>query len=194
MGSSPLTRGGRGKLLGSKLMMGLIPAYAGRTRVCGCSGGLGRAHPRLRGADPRLEDASKANSGSSPLTRGGRVVPGKKTPQIGLIPAYAGRTTGREDCGPWEEAHPRLRGADNRPDILDPENQGSSPLTRGGLGAIGYFVTALGLIPAYAGRTGAPSKSARVTRAHPRLRGADTAPARTIRGHCGSSPLTRGGP
>ncbi len=51
IGSSPLTRGGRGMRRRDGLHQGLIPAYAGRTRARRRSRGSPEAHPRLRGAD-----------------------------------------------------------------------------------------------------------------------------------------------
>ncbi len=50
-GSSPLTRGGRGRRTRLLLRLGLIPAYAGRTVIMECAPLHSGAHPRLRGAD-----------------------------------------------------------------------------------------------------------------------------------------------
>ncbi|EEI78902.1 Domain of uncharacterised function (DUF2825) [Corynebacterium striatum] len=94
-GSSPLTRGGLGSMYQRARRGGLIPAYAGRTSrsFSFCSrGGLipayaGRtcrscwqtghppAHPRLRGADDDIVSWGQVVGGSSPLTRGGRLIP-----------------------------------------------------------------------------------------------------------------------
>ncbi len=50
-GSSPLTRGGLFTTAFNLLKSGLIPAYAGRTRLLSVSLIALGAHPRLRGAD-----------------------------------------------------------------------------------------------------------------------------------------------
>ena len=110
-----------------------------------------------------------------------------------LIPAYAGRT-----CGAWlriwlSGAHPRLRGADANQSSARLRASGSSPLTRGGLIVGVPFCGGGGLIPAYAGRTNFDDISLRCLKAHPRLRGADTARSPHASHQVGSSPLTRGG-
>ncbi len=71
VGSSPLTRGGLSLTLSIDKAAGLIPAYAGRTRISPGKVKMRRAHPRLRGADEVLQDGIPRNQGSSPLTRGG---------------------------------------------------------------------------------------------------------------------------
>ena len=132
-GSSPLTRGGRRRCRSSLRPCRLIPAYAGRTlcrlvRKC-----LGRAHPRLRGADCTETVNHSRMSGSSPLTRGGRRRRRVACLRVGLIPAYAGRTLMDAIMYPLIWAHPRLRGADSSLSGLRGPCWGSSPLTRGGL-------------------------------------------------------------
>ena len=131
------------------------------------------AHPRLRGADWVVATHWSIESGSSPLTRGGRLSGQMVAPPRGLIPAYAGRTmTCRADVNA-NGAHPRLRGADVIVGVPFYDGGGSSPLTRGGPEHIVTVDGARGLIPAYAGRTGNTGLT-------PKWRG-------------GSSPLTRGG-
>ncbi|EEI78895.1 hypothetical protein HMPREF0308_0797 [Corynebacterium striatum ATCC 6940] len=71
---------------------------------------------------------------------------------------------------------------------------GSSPLTRGGLFPYQGNSPFGGLIPAYAGRTISPTRPGICSKAHPRLRGADSRSCSGVRVRTGSSPLTRGGP
>ena len=173
--------------------LGLIPAYAGRTKRPRATGGHHQAHPRLRGADAKARSPEATGSGSSPLTRGGPRKISPKPINAGLIPAYAGRTA---ECGRmWSSsrAHPRLRGADNREELNQRTQAGSSPLTRGGLVEQFNVARVHGLIPAYAGRTQFGGHSPRGRRAHPRLRGADRTLDTGVGEHRGSSPLTRGG-
>ncbi len=194
VGSSPLTRGG---LLWDKKFDngdGLIPAYAGRTRNLKTPYSISWAHPRLRGADSNWRRAMVARGGSSPLTRGGRVLRLLLGLVIRLIPAYAGRTQKGQGGYPTCGAHPRLRGADRKSYGFEIKKDGSSPLTRGGLVAVPDEKTIQGLIPAYAGRTRVSVRTLRMRRAHPRLRGADRVNTGKIPHHEGSSPLTRGGP
>ena len=70
--------------------------------------------------------------------------------------------------------------------------KGSSPLTRGKPDLTMEDATALGLIPAHAGKTSSRRDGLCQGRAHPRSRGENDS-TRNSRGHCwGSSPLTRG--
>ncbi len=174
-------------------MAGLIPAYAGRTAHSHqCGPGI-RAHPRLRGADCLPSPAHAALSGSSPLTRGGLVTVTSEAGTYGLIPAYAGRTVTRVTPPRGPTAHPRLRGADFKPENEEEWHEGSSPLTRGGLHLLCGSELGLRLIPAYAGRTICAHMMLCVIWAHPRLRGADAQQEIEIVLREGSSPLTRGG-
>ncbi len=132
--------------------------------------------------------------GSSPLTRGGPDFNGKVQGRFGLIPAYAGRTLTIHKHGALVGAHPRLRGADGISWFLATAEEGSSPLTRGGLVGGGGCPLPFGLIPAYAGRTADYAVLLSGRWAHPRLRGADCPPLAAARPPWGSSPLTRGGP
>ena len=92
-GSSPLTRGGPSRPGSGIARRRLIPAYAGRTAHSHqCGPGI-RAHPRLRGADSQKNLTVPPQQGSSPLTRGGRDVRTSVQGVVGLIPAYAGRTS-----------------------------------------------------------------------------------------------------
>ncbi len=172
-GSSPLTRGGPFDDARITSAFGLIPAYAGRTDRVVFPRRVIEAHPRLRGADLKAVALVPFPAGSSPLTRGGPQPLRRVCGQRGLIPAYAGRTTPQRRATARIPAHPRLRGADltSRRTIL--VSWGSSPLTRGGQAVVSGALPALGLIPAYAGRTGKIVETKLGHRAHPRLRGAD---------------------
>ena len=69
-GSSPLTRGALGSLLGHSGLRGLIPAYAGSTVSPPTASQWWRSHPRLRGEHNHIRQAVADDGGSSPLTRG----------------------------------------------------------------------------------------------------------------------------
>ena len=112
----------------------------------------------------------------------------------GLIPAHAGKTTGRQvsRSAPW--AHPRSRGENTcglaRADIVE----GSSPLTRGKPLHPDSRAMHRGLIPAHAGKTSASTGRTQRRRAHPRSRGENWTHAHAGEIIDGSSPLTRGKP
>ena len=70
IGSSPLTRGARSRLLDLRMPVRIIPAYAGCT--VGVCDELPKPwdHPRLRGVHIDLGVLDCPGCGSSPLTRG----------------------------------------------------------------------------------------------------------------------------
>ena len=112
--------------------------------------------------------------GSSPLTRGKLAIRRGREVQGGLIPAHAGKTTGRARPAGQRRAHPRSRGENVEPLNRVTVHEGSSPLTRGKTTCVPF--------------------RRQVQAAHPRSRGENL--------HCqylqeyplGSSPLTRGKP
>ena len=69
-GSSPLTRGKLAWLHPYQRRRGLIPAHAGKTFGDLAGEVVAGAHPRSRGENAPLSEASATHGGSSPLTRG----------------------------------------------------------------------------------------------------------------------------
>ena len=192
-GSSPATRGGLNDRVEVVKTLGLIPGYAGRTNPARSSTARTRAHPRLRGEDAEERMPAKSRTGSSPATRGGhqalREVPGP----VGLIPGYAGRTSGPTGGRSRIGAHPRLRGEDGTWVHPFQRLMGSSPATRGGPSDRPCRHLPRRLIPGYAGRTGVYTQCPHWFQAHPRLRGEDSSAWTIPAGWSGSSPATRGG-
>ena len=131
-------------------------------------------------------------SGSSPLTRGKRVLAFKEPDGQGLIPAHAGKTSTRTRS-PWKQgAHPRSRGENVWGSWRVGLGFGSSPLTRGKRRHLERQAVGHGLIPAHAGKTGALDGLACEDRAHPRSRGENSSGSQRSTLVRGSSPLTRG--
>ena len=170
-GSSPLTRGKLVTCRAARRCRGLIPAHAGKTWRRGAGRPTRRAHPRSRGENRSTSSFSAGAAGSSPLTRGKPHTPRPSSRASRLIPAHAGKTTGRQvsRSAPW--AHPRSRGENTcglaRADIVE----GSSPLTRGKPLHPDSRAMHRGLIPAHAGKTSASTSRTQRRRAHPRSRG-----------------------
>ena len=91
-GSSPR---GRGKLHETKLRArhrGLIPAWAGKTRLMSAGMTQVRAHPRVGGENAAGRARQQPDMGSSPRGRGKPPIVGAYTMTGGLIPAWAGKT------------------------------------------------------------------------------------------------------
>ena len=171
-GSSPLTRGKR--LDGGKSAL------------------RGLAHPRSRGENYRNPALIWLSRGSSPLTRGKPGWPRATGQRSGLIPAHAGKTTRAATETVRRRAHPRSRGENILRQSACAGQGGSSPLTRGKLGAVADCLSARGLIPAHAGKTRGSWLAGTATWAHPRSRGENPPRRHRSRPLRGSSPLTRG--
>ena len=90
--------------------MGLIPAHAGKTDTGGVSTYGHGAHPRSRGENTMMLRHEASTSGSSPLTRGKRVIVVGLDVRLGLIPAHAGKTRNSTRRSWTLAAHPRSRG------------------------------------------------------------------------------------
>ena len=109
-GSSPLTRGKHGHSTHRHRYHGLIPAHAGKTGRCMCGVRRGGAHPRSRGENTYEGSVTFPRAGSSPLTRGKRLIVDRATWAARLIPAHAGKTRLRPARTFGCKAHPRSRG------------------------------------------------------------------------------------
>ena len=93
-GSSPHMRGTRSPAVPAARRPGIIPAYAGNTRVMAVRWLILWDHPRICGEHRPLVMCVERMRGSSPHMRGTRIVPAKRSDLWGIIPAYAGNTMG----------------------------------------------------------------------------------------------------
>ena len=191
-GSSPLTRGKRGHLWNLRCRRGLIPAHAGKTLKLVWGGLMSAAHPRSRGENYALTRSPQSFAGSSPLTRGKPQIRGRPPSRGRLIPAHAGKTHPERYAVQTDPAHPRSRGENLIPTVMQLSSVGSSPLTRGKRIASGGCLRQARLIPAHAGKTGRGRRFCLPSAAHPRSRGENRIDRRDRAVRSGSSPLTRG--
>ena len=170
-GASPLTRG---KLYSSnypELLLGRIPAHAGKTERRGRPESGRPAHPRSRGENSASALAFSRPHGASPLTRGKRGGPARDYRGAGRIPAHAGKTARRGGCVHALRAHPRSRGENPPRGHREGHDRGASPLTRGKRRASTWRSASRGRIPAHAGKTPGTQPSRCRARAHHRSRG-----------------------
>ena len=193
-GSSPLTRGKPAYANGGIWDAGLIPAHAGKTPTRHTVAPCPWAHPRSRGENNTGSWRWSRSQGSSPLTRGKRVLLPDQLRERGLIPAHAGKTAGGRSRGECSRAHPRSRGENPRPCRPVRIRQGSSPLTRGKHIDRTRRQRQVGLIPAHAGKTACTTWQGPSRPAHPRSRGENLPSWLRRNTASGSSPLTRGKP
>ena len=152
-GSSPHTRGARGRY--RRLVWGLriIPAYAGSTCRGGGSASCRGDHPRIRGEHASATASSCKSPGSSPHTRGAPTMAALVVAAVRIIPAYAGSTFDKLFlCGPGTD-HPRIRGEHLCRKARARRQKGSSPHTRGARRRRRTTETSRRIIPAYAGST-----------------------------------------
>ena len=173
-GSSPHTRGARETERVVAKDPGIIPAYAGSTR--------------LRGARRHQE------RGSSPHTRGARLPGDPRRQRLRIIPAYAGSTPSARECPARRPDHPRIRGEHPCPAGSPPPETGSSPHTRGAPALDIGGTQSDGIIPAYAWSTPTTSSRCRPNTDHPRIRGEHIRAKAYDPNRSGSSPHTRGAP
>ena len=134
----------------------------------------------------------RAVSGSSPRGRGKPASDrGHGTPD-GLIPAWAGKTTGRPTGQIRPPAHPRVGGENSRIGMRPAFQRGSSPRGRGKPTCLPPNYSPAGLIPAWAGKTRSRLCWTPSSRAHPRVGGENSQSSSEIRRRVGSSPRGRG--
>ena len=132
---------------------GIIPAYAGNTRMRTAIRPRAWDHPRVCGEHGWPKLIHGVNVGSSPRMRGTPARLRRSAIRKGIIPAYAGNTAMRRPptCAPRD--HPRVCG--EHLDIMpgDRIQAGSSPRMRGTPPYSTVAINGDGIIPAYAGNT-----------------------------------------
>ena len=149
-------------------------------------------HPRLRGELSIIAIVLDIVVGSSPLTRGTRLISCQARSKSRFIPAYAGNSYSLQIEEPSIAVHPRLRGELDQGGGIGVETNGSSPLTRGTRPRHVVRFCASRFIPAYAGNSNEKAGNSRFPAVHPRLRGELWLAESVHRQFNGSSPLTRG--
>ena len=152
-GSSPLTRGKRDAEGDYPIICGIIPAHAGKTALDFNPNHTLGDHPRSRGENLEPVAQEGRTQGSSPLTRGKRVLRIRGRVARGIIPAHAGKTIVRRPSWVARWDHPRSRGENPFRRPMEASDAGSSPLTRGKRGPREPFRDGRGIIPAHAGKT-----------------------------------------
>ena len=212
LGSSPRGRGKRAQQGAELLILGLIPAWAGKTNRLGARSRRSWAHPRVGGENLVVLVACSSLQGSSPRGRGKPVRAAAAARGRRLIPAWAGKTHEVAGAGSAPRAHPRVGGENRSRRRSRPRPRGSSPRGRGKprrrrrdgeqFGLIPAWAGKTrdrlcgraepGLIPAWAGKTPPPPYTATHSMAHPRVGGENSRTCAVSTPVQGSSPRGRG--
>ena len=193
-GSSPRGRGKRARPRGRRHSLGLIPAWAGKTVNGAGKLATQEAHPRVGGENQEVAAERASTTGSSPRGRGKRRSCDDHDVIEGLIPAWAGKTSGSRKTRDLSTAHPRVGGENVSLDKAGHGVFGSSPRGRGKQGDWSGLQRRVGLIPAWAGKTTASKLSSRPATAHPRVGGENMSITQRAMRTVGSSPRGRGKP
>ncbi len=172
--------------------MGIIPAYAGNTSINARFCAVERDHPRICGEHKAEASRLLTTSGSSPHMRGTLNWYNSNINDGGIIPAYAGNTTGTCVAGMRGRDHPRICGEHYRTKPNTKCLQGSSPHMRGTRQRRTLAVLGKGIIPAYAGNTFPKVLAMLASWDHPRICGEHGIFCKTDRVWTGSSPHMRG--
>ena len=170
-GSSPRGRGKREGDAAGCGRVGLIPAWAGKTKAGRVPQNERWAHPRVGGENVSVVAFASLPGGSSPRGRGKPVSAVLVGPSGRLIPAWAGKTSASTGRTQRRRAHPRVGGENPHP-----------------LSSPSSFIR---LIPAWAGKTGVSAGALEGVQAHPRVGGENAYSARLFSNSAGSSPRGR---
>ena len=173
-GSSPRVRGKLNREMYGDIILGLIPACAGKTRSDRATAAGSRAHPRV--------------CGENRLSR-------KRPPTAcRLIPACAGKTPSLRRAVRRCRAHPRVCGENKAGVPKEAVDEGSSPRVRGKHADYLRPRGRVRLIPACAGKTSLVTGAGDSGGAHPRVCGENPTPVACDTLNRGSSPRVRGKP
>ena len=192
LGSSPLARGTRRRLVAYMVMSRFIPARAGNTSAGRPPGSSSPVHPRSRGEHICRATTRFKLTGSSPLARGTRLPVGGRDRPHRFIPARAGNTRPGRDRTERASVHPRSRGEHVNVRLVVNHIPGSSPLARGTRLQHTPDDPNQRFIPARAGNTGTVPVGLRGRPVHPRSRGEHAMISSFVGNSLGSSPLARG--
>ena len=110
----------------------ITPAYAGKSRLCYVLGCFCKDHPRVCGEKKVMRGAKDKRMGSPPRMRGKACLLATGLHDLGITPAYAGKSSVSTHC-------------------LS-EHTGSPPRMRGKATTGSIFITCDGITPAYAGK------------------------------------------
>ena len=151
--------------------VGITPAYAGKRRLCVVAAHLGRDHPRVCGEKCAPTAQQNTATGSPPRMRGKAGQIQSQTPELGITPAYAGKSLRLCILSRLLQDHPRVCGEKKNVRLTKNSLAGSPPRMRGKAGTSCRNQTSKGITPAYAGKRNAIDRHFPEPWDHPRVCG-----------------------
>ncbi len=128
-------------------------------------------HPRVYGENSQRISRRKPLQGSPPRIRGKHEFGFNHGNQVGITPAYTGKTN-LAPVGVYEvKDHPRVYGENIKRHLYISRDAGSPPRIRGKLGYSGWAGNDCRITPAYTGKTHLKTKGATDAQDHPRVYG-----------------------
>ena len=191
-GSPPHARGRQSMHRRLKRRRRITPACAGKTAFLQPHRTLPGDHPRMRGEDFARSTIASSRSGSPPHARGRLTIDRRRSPDSGITPACAGKTTTRRFLCSTKPDHPRMRGEDVVMTWTMRRGTGSPPHARGRRRPSRRPNGPRRITPACAGKTGEPDEDPSEPQDHPRMRGEDRRDAGQSEMVAGSPPHARG--
>ena len=164
-------RGAHGDTIQAFPTARIIPADAGSTQELPERANHGEDHPRVCGEHNGMRATRRLTWGSSPRMRGAPAPRHPGHPLLGIIPAYAGSTTGTLSRRAGGRDHPRVCGEHTAPAGRAGVGRGSSPRMWGAPASCCGVSAGRRIIPAYAGSTPLWQRSYRLGEDHPRVCG-----------------------
>ena len=191
-GSPPPMRGKGGLLWSCCRFAGITPAYAGKSMYAVQSMPRERDHPRLCGEKSLLARIRLSKLGSPPPMRGKDCRSADNVQRVRITPAYAGKS--QQDHGDrqylWD--HPRLCGEKPPEAPAGCCPAGSPPPMRGKEFCVKQKHFAVGITPAYAGKSHRKLWIYSFRKDHPRLCGEKKSRGYVRTAKIGSPPPMRG--
>ena len=172
--------------------VGITPAYAGKRRLCVVAAHLGRDHPRVCGEKCAPTAQQNTATGSPPRMRGKAGQIQSQTPELGITPAYAGKSLRLCILSRLLQDHPRVCGEKKNVRLTKNSLAGSPPRMRGKVSGFCSCTSQRGITPAYAGKRLLPPAFFDPYEDHPRVCGEKTLAVQSSNSHQGSPPRMRG--
>ena len=170
-GSPPRGRGKVAVLQVAAVLMGITPAWAGKSLTTKAFVGISADHPRVGGEKLGMEAAPVLQEGSPPRGRGKGGRRGNRGRGAGITPAWAGKRTAFpcRCLRTWD--HPRVGG--EKPSFRQARScrSGSPPRGRGKDRRRSGTVPPARITPAWAGKSNILEPSMGVGKDHPRVGG-----------------------